>query len=258
MQQRHVGARLRTAREAKQLSVREIAKTTKIPVGALDALEENDVARLPGGIFSLGFVRSYAAAVGLNPEQTLRDFVAQLPAHETATGAVSADRPPGYHHSTRQRRVAGLVLGGVLVCGSGATLLFFFGIPGLPTRTGTPPVPAGAVAPEPALSPRLEAPVLAPLPFDDPVPQAPLTIVLSPRRDCWVSLRIDGESVVRRVMRAGEQEFYGARAEIVLNVGDAGAFAFAINQRAGRALGASGQVVTVRMTPQNYDDYVEP
>ena len=65
-------------------------------------------------------------------------------------------------------------------------------------------------------------------------------------------------SVVRRVMRAGEREVYGARAEIVLNVWDAGAFAFAINQRAGRALGASNQVVTVRMTPQNYDDYVEP
>ena len=62
--------------------------------------------------------------------------------------------------------------------------------------------------------------------------------------------------MVRRVMRAGEREFYGARAEIVLNVGDAGAFA--INQRAGRALGASGQVVTVRMTPQNDDDDVEP
>ena len=63
-----MGSRLRAAREAKQLSVRAIAKTTTIPVGALEALEENDVARLPGGIFSRGFVRSYAAAVGLNPE----------------------------------------------------------------------------------------------------------------------------------------------------------------------------------------------
>ena len=242
-----VGSRLRAAREAKQLSVREVAKTTKIPVDALDALEANDVARLPGGIFSRGFVRSYAAAVGLHPEQTLRDFVAQLPAHETATDAVSADRPHGYHDATRQRSVAGPVLGGGLVCGAGATLLFFFGIPGLLTRTGTPPVPAVAVVPEPALSPRLAAPVRdPPSPSIDPAPQAPLTIVLSPRRDCWVSLRVDGASVVRRVMRAGEREVYGARAEIVLNVGDAGAFAFAINQRAGRALGASGQVVTVR------------
>ena len=132
-------------------------------------------------------------------------------------------------------------------------------MPGMPTRTGTPPGPAVAVAPDPALSPPLEIPVRETLsPAIEPVPQAPLTIVLRPRRDCWVSLRIDGASVVRRVMRAGERETYGARAEIILNVGDAGAFAFAINQRDGRALGASGQVVTVRMTPQNYDDYVEP
>ena len=258
-----MGSRLRAAREAKQLSVRAIAKTTKIPVGALEALEENDVARLPGGIFSRGFVRSYAAAVGLNPEQTLRDFVAQLPAHETATGAASDDRPHGYHQSTRQRRVAGVGLGVLLVWSAGATLLFVVGIPDMPTRTGTPPGPAVAVAPKPALSPRLEVPVLETLsptisPTIEPVPQAPRTIVLRPRRDCWVSLRIDGASVVRRVMRAGERETYGARAEIILNVGDAGAFAFAINQRDGRALGASGQVVTVRLTPQNYDDHVEP
>ena len=107
-----VGARLRAAREAKRLSVHALATTTKIPGGALDALEENDVARLPGGIFSRGFVRSYAAAVGLNPEQTVRDVVAQLPAPERATDAVSADRPHGYHHSPRPWLVAGLVLGG--------------------------------------------------------------------------------------------------------------------------------------------------
>ena len=143
----------------------------------------------------------------------------------------------GYHRSTRQWLVAGLVLGGVLVCSAGATLLFVVGIPGLPTRTDTPPGPAVAMAPEPALSPRLAVPVRElPSPTIEPVPQAPLTIVLRPRRDCWVSLRIDGESVVRRVMRAGEQETYGGRAEIILNVGDAGAFSFAINQRAGRAL----------------------
>ena len=97
-----VGARLRAAREVMRLSVHEIATTTKVPVGALNALEEDDVARLPGGIFSRGFVRSYAAAVGLNPEQTVRDFVAQLPAHESATDAVSDDWPHGDHRSTRQ------------------------------------------------------------------------------------------------------------------------------------------------------------
>ena len=254
-----VGARLRAAREAKQLSVREIADMTKIPVGALEALEENDVARLPGGIFSRGFVRSYAAAVGLDPKKTTLDFVAQLPVAATATGAQSDDRPhKEYSLFEHQWRVAGLGLGVLLVCSAGAALLFF-GIRGVPTGTGTPTVPAAAVAPEPALRPRLEAPVREnpPTPLE-PVPEAPLTIMLSPRRDCWVALRLDGESVVRRVMHAGEREVYRANEEIVLNVGDAGGFAFAINRQAGRSLGAAGEVVTVRITPQNYGHYVVP
>ena len=254
-----VGSRLRAAREAKQLSVREIADTTKIPVGLLEALEENDVARMPGGIYSRGFVRSYAAAVGLDPEKTTLEFVAQLPAEGIAQGAKSDDRPPEYHLFESQWRVAGPVLGVLLACSAGAALLFFFGIRGVPTGTGTPAAPAAAVAPEPALPPSLEAPIREdpPTPIE-PVSHAPLTIMLHPRRDCWVSLRLDGESVVRRVMRAGERESYGANDEIVLNVGDAGAFAFAINQHDGRSLGASGEVVTVRITLQNYGDYVEP
>ncbi len=46
--------------------------------------------------------------------------------------------------------------------------------------------------------------------------------------------------------------------EIILKIGDAGAFAFAINQQTGRLLGASGEVVTARITQQNYRGYVVP
>ena len=254
-----VGSRLRAAREAKQLSVREIADTTKISVAVLEALEDNDFARLPGGIYSRGFVRSYADAVGLDPEKTSLEFVAQLPVEEIAEFTKSDDRPHEYHLLKGQRRVAGPVLGVLVVCSVGAALLFFFGMRGVPTGTGTPAEPATAVEPEPAPPPRWDPPGGAdpPTPIE-PVPQAPLTIMLNPRRDCWVSLRLDGASVVRRVMRAGERESYGANDEIVLNVGDAGAFAFTINQLDGRSLGASGEVVTVRITLQNYRSYVVP
>ena len=69
------GAKLRQAREGRGISLRQIAATTKISVAALEALERNDVSKLPGGIFSRAFVRSYAAEVGLNPEQTVREFL---------------------------------------------------------------------------------------------------------------------------------------------------------------------------------------
>jgi hypothetical protein len=59
-------------------------------------------------------------------------------------------------------------------------------------------------------------------------------------------------------MHAGERETYEADHEIIMNIGDAGAFAFVINQREGRALGTSGQVVTARITLQNYRSYVVP
>ena len=54
------GGKLRQAREARGISFRQIAASTKISVAALEALERNDVSKLPGGIFSRSFVRSYA------------------------------------------------------------------------------------------------------------------------------------------------------------------------------------------------------
>src|SRR6059036_2592171 len=78
------GGALREARERRGVSLRQIADATKISVSALEALERNDISRLPGGIFSRGFVRSYAAAIGIDPEQTVREFLSQFP-HESVT-----------------------------------------------------------------------------------------------------------------------------------------------------------------------------
>jgi cytoskeletal protein RodZ len=78
------GARIRQAREQRGISLRQIAEKTKISVSVLEALERNDIARLPGGIFSRGFVRSYAVEIGIDPEQAVRDFMAQFP-HDSVT-----------------------------------------------------------------------------------------------------------------------------------------------------------------------------
>ena len=72
------GGKLRQARERRGVSLRQIAGATKISVGVLEALERNDVSKLPGGIFSRAFVRSYASEVGLDPDETIRDFVAEF------------------------------------------------------------------------------------------------------------------------------------------------------------------------------------
>ena len=78
------GSRMRQAREQRGVSLRKIAEATKISVRALEALERNDISQLPGGIFSRAFVRSYAAEIGADPEQTVREFLSQFP-HDSVT-----------------------------------------------------------------------------------------------------------------------------------------------------------------------------
>jgi cytoskeletal protein RodZ len=73
-----LGARLKHARQERGISLRDIATTSKISVVALEALEKNDYSRLPGGIFSRAFVRAYATAVGLDPEEAVAEFLAEF------------------------------------------------------------------------------------------------------------------------------------------------------------------------------------
>jgi cytoskeletal protein RodZ len=97
------GGRVKRLREERGVSLRQIADATKISVGALEALERNDISRLPGGIFSRAFVRSYATHVGLDPEETVRDFLVQFPHDSVTVGSPPATRD-GDRASTRRSR----------------------------------------------------------------------------------------------------------------------------------------------------------
>jgi len=69
-----IGHFLRTERELRQLSLEELAQTTRIPLRSLQLLEEDRLDGLPGDVFVRGFVKSYAKAVGLPFEEALRRY----------------------------------------------------------------------------------------------------------------------------------------------------------------------------------------
>ena len=98
------GTKMRRLREGRGVSLRQIADATKISIGALEALERNDISRLPGGIFSRAFVRSYAAEVGLDPEETVRDFMVQFPHDSVTAGSPHAPKPKYDLDEPRRRR----------------------------------------------------------------------------------------------------------------------------------------------------------
>jgi cytoskeletal protein RodZ len=111
------GAALRQHREAAHRTLREVADATKLGIRTLEALERNHVEKLPPGIFRRAVVRAYAREVGLDPEDTLRVFLARhpdaLPPPGPTVGPVAdADRRPS---PTSPWLIAGVVLGAVIV-----------------------------------------------------------------------------------------------------------------------------------------------
>lgn len=59
--------------------MQQVADVTRIVPRVLEALEADDESRLPGGIFSRSFVRSYASHLGLSPDAAVKQFLQQFP-----------------------------------------------------------------------------------------------------------------------------------------------------------------------------------
>ena len=69
-----LGEKLRQAREAKNMQLRDVADNTRIALNYLAAIENDDYSSLPGGVFNKGFVRSFAKVVGVNDQEALADY----------------------------------------------------------------------------------------------------------------------------------------------------------------------------------------
>lgn len=75
------------------MSLEEIARQTKVTTSRIRALERNDLSTWPGGVFRRGFVREYAAIVGLDPDQVVAAFAQAFP--EEIDGVVIVHQPAG-------------------------------------------------------------------------------------------------------------------------------------------------------------------
>ncbi len=81
------GERLKRERELREVSPNEVVVATRISLRFLDALENEDWDKLPGGVFNRGFVRAIARYLGLNEETLLAEY-------DLARGDQAAEAPP--------------------------------------------------------------------------------------------------------------------------------------------------------------------
>jgi cytoskeleton protein RodZ len=68
------GERLKRERELREVSMEELTKATRISARFVQALENEDWAKLPGGVFGHGFVRTIARYLGLDEEALLGEY----------------------------------------------------------------------------------------------------------------------------------------------------------------------------------------
>src|SRR6266852_1994446 len=83
------GELLKREREMREVSLNEVTVATRIATKFLEALENQDWEKLPGGVFNRGFVRTIARYLGLDEEHLLAEYDL---AHGEQAGEVPATR----------------------------------------------------------------------------------------------------------------------------------------------------------------------
>ena len=98
------GARLRQQREKREISLKTVSEQTKIKLSLLEGLERDDISHWPSGIFRRAYLRTYASAIGLNPDVVAREF---FELHPEPVEPVEPPAPP----QPRLRSFVGSALG---------------------------------------------------------------------------------------------------------------------------------------------------
>ena len=228
------GENLRRERELRGVELRDIADATKISVRFLQALEQDRVDILPGGIFPRSFVRQYAKHLGLDPDRMVTEF-----------DHVYGPEPvvPKTAGAARKRSDARPLL---VVVG----LLILAGVGFLAWKTSRPEARSASAEPSAVVPPPTSFPPDRVYPPPTPTPNAApsagevkgLALKLGATEDCWIAVQADGAKVIDRILKAGEDVTITAKNEIALSVGNAGGVTYTLNGRPGVALGREGEV----------------
>jgi len=194
-----IGSDLRRARTRREIELSEVEAATRIRVRFLRAIEEEEWDALPGGVYTRGFIRTYAAHLGLDGERLAADFRREVegasgdgPRRELApVAASSATGSPGGRRSLSHLRW--LAVPAVL-------LVAALAIVALPDGGGDG-APLQPQAPE-RTAPEAEqaAPVREPA-------AVPLRLSLAAKAEVWVCLLdADGVPLIEgSILAAGEE-----------------------------------------------------
>jgi cytoskeletal protein RodZ len=274
-----LGGFFQRARERQGLSLEQIASQTRIQQQHLQALEEENFASLPAKVFTKGFVRSYARALGLDDDEALQLFL-------TSAGSFYERTQQEHQHvqiklETAHRSrfnwnlvlILFLVIGGVLFyllptrqeqlppaieseaplpiesleeTKSSSTEPPASVSPMAPVDSVAPPSPPSVPAPPPPIpEPKTVSPGLAvsPVPEDAPGPGGPLVLEIEATQLTWVVVQSDDQTPHEALLQPDQQITWKAKKQFLLTLGNAAGVVIRLNGESQGPFGKPGQVV---------------
>jgi len=225
-----VGQRLKEAREAKGLSVEDVAAQTRIPTRHLTSLEESDWDKLPAATYSVGFAKNYAGVVGLDRGEISEQLRAEM------GGRLAAAVHPEIYEAVDPARTMpkGLVIGALALL-----VLVVLALSWLSNRSmqaEEPVADVNAAAP-PAAS--------AAAPATAPAPAAAGPVVLTATEPVWLDIRDGGTVLKQGQMAPGETyQIPGGAVAPLLTTGKPEALRISVGTAQAPAIGEPGKRVS--------------
>jgi cytoskeleton protein RodZ len=188
------GEKLRRAREARGISLKEISEQTRISTRFLESIESNDYKQLPGGIFNRSFIKSYAKYVGLDEDEVVDSYLRIAREHGDIQdeGTLLPHQPRVYTDGNTSRTsllsvVLAVVILSIIILGGYAGLHWY-----QRQMQPAPQQPPQRANNRPANNPVAEQPVAPPAANQpQPVP-AELKVELKATKDqMWVNVKTD-------------------------------------------------------------------
>jgi cytoskeleton protein RodZ len=232
------GERLKREREMRGVTIQEISTATRISTRFLEALENEQWAQLPGGVFNRGFIRSIARFLGLDEESLVAEYA-------LGTKASPDVRAPAAHHPAEIPRdwrpiaAAGVVL--VAIVG-GIFALYHYG-PIVASRLRARRHPAAQVRTQAAVSADPSGTRTALL----RAPIVPLTLQIELTEPATVKVTADGKVAFSGRLRRKEIKNFEANQSFEIASSEPAAVRLKLNGQPVSPL-ASGKMTGLTLT----------
>jgi len=237
-----VGALLKGTREARGLSVGQVADAIRVSPRHIRAIEAGRLETLPEGPYVRGFVEAFAGFVGLDPAATFAGLSADE--EQDAQGRRIFRYPERKAFSWRDWTIPIGFASALALVGVAAALTDR----GAALPEGRPALPAAAAGeeepPHPALvGAAVDIPVPAGAPAPEEDPEDAVRVLLRSEGTTWVAAAADGGGERRYELAPGENLTLTAHRRLELTLGDAGLVRV---RRGSRELGFVGERGEVR------------